>query len=98
MIRIEIKSTYARVVDYTDKITLKPRSIKLQDVFVYLPSENGDVDGYDKIEVVVDDKIGPIAVGNYTLTAACIYLDRNRRLAVSLRHVKPILSTLKQAA
>lgn len=98
MIRIEIKSTQTRTINWTDKATNQPRSMEMQDVFVYLPSPDGTTDAYDKIETAIDTKTGPTPVGNYTLTPQCIYLDRNRRLAVSLRNIKPIQPQQKATA
>lgn len=98
MIRIEIKSTVTRQIKWNDKATGQPRSMEMQDVFVYLPNEEGNTDSYDKIESAIDSNVGPIPIGNYTLTPSCIYLDRNRRLAISLRNIKQIQGTLKAAA
>lgn len=98
MIRIEIKSTATRTINYTNKTTGKPASMEMQDVFVYLPNAEGQTDSYDKIEVAIDERTGPTPTGNYTLTPQCIYLDRNRRLSVSLRNMKAIQGTLKAAA
>lgn len=90
MIRLEIKSEKTTTRNWNDRATGQPRSMELQEILLYLPNAEGISDSYDRIDTVVDNQEGPLKIGNYTLTPSCLYLDRNRRLSVSLRNLKRI--------
>ena len=89
MIKIEIKDGAAIERKWNDKVTGKPRSMRIQTCLVYLPNSQGVVDGtYDKIESILNDNQNPHPVGIYTLSPNCFYLDRNGRLQVSLSNIE----------
>lgn len=97
MIKLQVKSTQTQQVKWNDKVTGQPRSMELQTVLVFLPDSQGKIDDTpDKIEVPVNNR--PLEVGIYQLTPQCIYLDRNRRLAITLDNIQPIAKPQQQAA
>lgn len=97
MIKLQVKSTQTNTVKWNDKTTGQPRSMELQTVLVFLPNSQGHIDETpDKIEVPVNNQ--PLQVGIYTLTPQCIYLDRNRRLAISLDNIQPVQKSVQAAA
>lgn len=99
MLKISVKSDIIETVQYRNKTTGNPATLRLQTVFIYMPNSQGVVDGtYDKISMPLNEAQAPFPIGDYQLSPACLYLDRNRRLAVSLNNMQPIQNSLKQAA
>ena len=99
MIKVSVKSNTIETVQYKNKTTGNPATLRLQTVFLFMPNDQGVIDGtYDKISMPLNAEQAPFPVGDYQLTPTCLYLDRNRRLCVSLNNMQPYASQVKQAA
>ena len=98
MIKLQVTDPNFQERNWIDKITGKPRSMRIQTILAYLPDSNGKTDTYDKIEMILNENQNPLEVGLYTLTPQCLYLDRNGRLQVSLQHLQNTSQKLHAAA
>lgn len=97
MLRIQVKSNAITTRDWTDKLTGKPRSMRIQQLFVYLPDSTGKCDDYDKVEYILNDKANPFEPGDYKLVPQCLYLDRQNRIQVSFQYMQPMNLAQKAA-
>ena len=99
MIKLIVPSNEVNTRNWLDKMTGQPRSMRIQTVLAYLVNSDGQTDGtYDKIEVILNEKQLPYQKGEFQLSPACIYLDRNGRLQVSLSNMQLVNHGQKQAA
>lgn len=91
MIKITIPTDKTATRKWTDKTTGELRQMTLQTALVYLTNPDGELDGtYDKLERILNTNEHPLPAGDYTLSPASFYLDRNGRLAVSLNNLKSL--------
>ena len=97
MIKIEVKSDATREIKFTDKRTGEARSFRVQEARAFLADAFGKFDDSDKFEIALNQNDAPFAVGFYTLTPSCIYMDRNGRLQVGLTNMKKIEAHQKPA-
>ena len=98
MIRIQVKNPTPITRNWKDKTTGELRSMRIQQLLVYLPDAFGKTDDYDKIEVILRDNQNPYEIGNYQLSPLCVYLDRNSRLQIGLNNIVPMQTKLAAAA
>lgn len=88
MIRITVHSGEARSINYTNKRTGQPATLRVQTAYAHIVNEQGETAPYpEKFEVTLRDGQSPYAPGDYTLHPSAIYLDRDGRLAVAPRLV-----------
>lgn len=90
MIRFQVKNAQPLTRNWIDKTTGEKRSMRIQQLLVYLPDSFGKTDDYDKIEVILRDEQNPYDVGFFQLSPQSIYLDRNGRLQVGLNNLIPL--------
>lgn len=98
MIKFQVTNPNFDERKWNDKTTGLPRSMRIQTLLAYLPDNQGKTDTYDKVEMILNDNQNPLAVGFYTLTPQCVYLDRNGRLQIGLQNLQPIPAKLSAAA
>ena len=98
MIKIQVKDTECRTINFKDKRTGESRSFKTQEARAYLANSQGKIDETsDKFEIALNSNDAPFEVGFYQLTPACIYLDRNGRLQVGLSNMQKLQPAQKPA-
>lgn len=84
MIRITVPALPVRNIKGTSTRTNKPYDMNVQTVYCHVSDLAGEPLPFpEKSEVVLDQGQAPYAPGEYTLSPASLYVDRNGRLAVA---------------
>lgn len=101
MIKVTIHSAEVRHMSGTSKTTQKPYNMAFQEGYFHTVGKDGKPAPYpQKVEFMLDkDKEGAALFyppGEYHLDASSIYVDRNGRLALSVRLAKAPAKTAAQ--
>jgi len=92
MIRITVPALPVRNMKGIGKTSQKPYDLNIQTVYCHVADENGKALPFpEKSEVILDAGQSPFVPGDYTLSPASLYVDRQGRLAVAPKLV-PIAS------
>ena len=84
MIRITVPDLPARRMQGTSKTTHKPYDLQIVTIYCHVADVNGKPLPYpEKSELMLDATETAPAPGDYTLSPASLYVDRNGRLAVA---------------
>lgn len=84
MIRITVPNLPVRNIKGTSKTSGKAYDMNIQTVYCHTSDSDGNPLPFpEKSEVVLDGGQQPYAAGDYTLSPASLYVDRNGRLAVA---------------
>lgn len=88
MIRITVYDLPVRRLQGTSKVSGKPYDMSIQTVYAHTMDTNGvALPVPEKFEVVLDKEQSPYPPGDYQLSPASLYVDRDGRLAVAPRLV-----------
>lgn len=94
MIRITVPALPVRNMKGVGKTSGKPYDLNIQTVYCHTSDTEGNPLPFpEKSEVILDAGQQPYAAGDYTLSPASLYVDRQGRLAVA-----PKLVPLKRTA
>lgn len=86
MIKVLIHKGEARVINYTSKQTGQPGQLRAQEGYAFTVNATGEPAPFpEKFEFLLDKDQAPYAAGEYTLHSSAFYVDRNNRLALSVR-------------
>jgi hypothetical protein len=84
MIRISVPALPVRRLQGVSKTTQKPYDLTFQTIYAHVADENGKPLPFpEKTEVTLDNGQQAYTPGDYTLSPASLYVDRNGRLAVA---------------
>lgn len=84
MIRITVPALPVRNLRGVSKTTQKPYDLNVQVIYCHVADEHGKPLPYpEKSEVMLDSGQSPYPAGDYTLSPASLYVDRNGRLSVT---------------
>lgn len=86
MIRISVAQTSFRTQSGVSKRTGKDYSMRIQSGYAYTKDRDGNQPPFpEKFDIILDNGADPFPVGDYTLDASAIYVDRQGNLAVATR-------------
>lgn len=84
MIRITVPAMPTRRLQGTSSTTKKPYDLTFQTIYAHTVDEANKPSPFpEKTEIVLDAGQAPYAAGEYQLSPASVYVDRNGRLAVA---------------
>ncbi len=84
MIRITVPNLPVRNMKGIGKASGKPYDLNVQTIYCHTADADGKPLPYpEKSELMLDSGKSPYAPGDYTLSPASLYVDRNGRLAVA---------------
>jgi len=86
MIKIEIESSAIKTIEGISAKTGKPYSMRIQSGYIFLIGTDGTVGKYpEKFDFLLAKDLHPYAPGLYMLHPSSLSLDRDGKLAVSIR-------------
>lgn len=102
MIQVTIHSAEVRHMNGTSKTTGKPYAMAFQDGYFHTIGKDGKPAPYpQKVEFMLDKGTDGAAlfwpVGTYVLDPSSVYVDRNGRLALSVRLKSALKATAQQS-
>lgn len=89
MILVTVAQTTVRELSGNSKATGKPYHLRFQAGYAHTVDADGNKPPFpEKFEISLRDNQAPYPVGDYTLDASAIYIDRDGKLAITPR-LKP---------
>lgn len=86
MIKILIHKGEARTINYTNKNTGQPATLRAQEGYAFTVNQNGEAAPFpEKFDFLLDKDQAPYAPGEYQLHPSAFFVDRNNRLGLSVR-------------
>lgn len=86
MIKVLIHRAEVRVINYTNKTTGQPATLRAQEGYAFTVNAQGEPAPFpEKFEFLLDKDQAPYAAGEYNLHPSAFFVDRNNRLALSVR-------------
>jgi len=86
MIKILIHKGEARTINYTDKRNGTPATLRAQEGYAFTVNAQGEPAPFpEKFEFLLEKDHAPYAPGEYILHSSAFYVDRNGKLALSVR-------------
>lgn len=86
MIIVTVAQTGVRELTGNSKISGKPYHLRFQNAYAHVVDADGNKNPFpEKFEINLRDSESAYMVGDYTLDASSLYVDRDGRLAVTPR-------------
>lgn len=86
MIKILIHKPEVRLIDYVSKKTGQPAQLRAMEGYAFTVNSHGEAAPFpEKFEFLLDKDQPAFGPGEYTLHPSCIYVDRQGKLALSVR-------------
>ncbi|NBD21959.1 heavy metal transporter [Aquabacterium fontiphilum] len=98
MIKVLIHRADVRVINYTNKTTGQPAQLRAQEGYAFTVNAQGEPAPFpEKFEFLLDKDQPAYAAGEYQLHPSAFFVDRNNRLALSVR-LAPVKKPAASAA
>lgn len=95
MILVTVAQTAVRELSGNSRVSGKPYHLRFQSGYAHTVDADGNRPPFpEKFEISLRDGQPPYPVGDYTLDASAVYVDRDGKLAISTR-LKPVKTAPK---